>query len=466
MPPKGTRTRPVNEQILVESARIYDNREYRDEDEEVMMMKGTDLMSYAKFLSRDDAFSKALPQEQLARAKKMRAPRDRITCLLIGNHSAGKSSFTNWYVGEEIQKESVAIETAGITIVRKGSKKTTWKGPMTLETFPHLEALGKIPGVVDFLVTEVSTSEEKNFPLVEFIDTPGLTDGTLKYPFDVDNVIYELAEHATMIMVFLDPIGKALVSRCMNVVEKLAEKHTAKMTYYLTKFDTAGDEVDRTNVVSQIVQELQGRVKATQALKLHTMYLPERASEQIKKTVPNKIEELCRNIRLEIDSRVQFVLSNLTEDCQALTKIVDTKVALNTKSKSQNNMANVWKFLLSLLVAVVLSELAVWGLLNHAHSDVLGICETQEVQDNPPNKNAHCSVLKLAGGIPAGVALAFALIVCLVLWVTKTRKVAQLSKSEMDRLMAIKADIHDGVAKKHKELKKRLVNDSLEDHLA
>jgi len=75
-------------------------------------------------------------------------------------------------------------------------------------------------------------------------------------------------------------------------------------------------------------------------------------------------------------------------------------------------------------------------------------------------------VLKLAGGIPAGVALAFALIVCLVLWVTKTRKVAQLSKSEMDRLMAIKADIHDGVAKKHKELKKRLVNDSLEDHLA
>jgi len=53
--------------------------------------------------------------------------------------------------------------------------------------------------------------------------------------------------------------------RCMNVVEKLAEKHTAKMTYYLTKFDTAGDEVDRTNVVSQIVQELQGRVKATQA---------------------------------------------------------------------------------------------------------------------------------------------------------------------------------------------------------
>ena len=42
--------------------------------------------------------------------------------------------------------------------------------------------------------------------------------------------------------------------------------------------------------------------------------------------VPNKIEELCRNIRLEIDSRVQDVLDNLTKDCSALTKIVDKKV--------------------------------------------------------------------------------------------------------------------------------------------
>jgi len=35
--------------------------------------------------------------------------------------------------------------------MKQGSKKTTWKGSMTLETFPHLEALGKIPGVADFL---------------------------------------------------------------------------------------------------------------------------------------------------------------------------------------------------------------------------------------------------------------------------------------------------------------------------
>lgn len=151
MPPKGKdRTRPVNEQILVEAARIYDNRELRDEEDDVKMMKGTDLMSFSKFLSKQDAFTKVslvapqtaplqrgpplvllhslwlsscvtldrwlrtqpdmcvrshrsgcaqqLPQDLLERAKNMRPPRDRITCLLIGNHSAGKSSFTNWLV--------------------------------------------------------------------------------------------------------------------------------------------------------------------------------------------------------------------------------------------------------------------------------------------------------------------------------------------------------------------------------
>lgn len=40
-------------------------------------------------------------------------------------------------------------------------------------------------------------------------------------------------------------------------------------------------------------------------------------------------------------------------------------------------MATVWKFVLAVLLALVLSELAVWGLLNHADSDVLGICEIQ-----------------------------------------------------------------------------------------
>jgi GTPase SAR1 family protein len=464
--PKGKgggddRTKPVAEQILVEAARIYDAREGEDAESK-------DLKTYAEFLSKQDAFTKHLPPQLLERALNMRPPRDRITCLLIGNHSAGKSSFVNWYVGENIQNESVAIETAGVTIVRRGRQRATWKGPQTVSAFPHLQTLGDMEGVKDFITTEFCLSLERNFPLVEFIDTPGLTDGTLKYPFDVDQVIYELAEHATMIMVFLDPIGKALVSRCMNVVEKLALNHSAKMSYYLTKFDTAGNEVDRTNVVSQIVQELQGRVRATHALKLHTMYLPERADENTRKTVPNKITDLCQNISKEIDSRVQDVLDQLSKDSKALSQIVDAKVDRNKNCVSHNTWATVWRYTLSALFAAFFSLAAYWGILNfigRAH-DPLGFCLASQVTADAAQDKLYCVLLTAAKGIPAGVALALLFVWMVVMYFQKTKNGEQLSAQEMKRLMDIQADINGNIAKKHKDLKKRLTEDALDDHLA
>ena len=44
-------------------------------------------------------------------------------------------------------------------------------------------------GVVEYLTTEITTSKQKKFSLVTFVDTPGLVDGDMKYPFDVDTSI-------------------------------------------------------------------------------------------------------------------------------------------------------------------------------------------------------------------------------------------------------------------------------------
>lgn len=58
--------------------------------------------------------------------------------------------------------------------------------------------LSSLSGVTDYLTTEISTSKQKKFSLVTFVDTPGLVDGDMKYPFDVNksilwlgNIIYE-----------------------------------------------------------------------------------------------------------------------------------------------------------------------------------------------------------------------------------------------------------------------------------
>ena len=61
---------------------------------------------------------------------------------------------------------------------------------------------------MDYLTTEVTTSKQKKFSLVTFIDTPGLVDGDMKYPFDVNQSILWIGQNiADLIFVFFDPIG-------------------------------------------------------------------------------------------------------------------------------------------------------------------------------------------------------------------------------------------------------------------
>jgi hypothetical protein len=73
-----------------------------------------------------------------------------------------------------------------------------------MHLFPYFHPLGNIPGqlsffliflmksflgLLNYLTTEISSSKQKKFPLVSFIDTPGLVDGAMAYPFDVEQAI-------------------------------------------------------------------------------------------------------------------------------------------------------------------------------------------------------------------------------------------------------------------------------------
>lgn len=58
-------------------------------------------------------------------------------------------------------------------------------------------------GVVEYLSTEISTSKQKKFSLVTFVDTPGLVDGDMKYPFDVEQAIFWLGNYSLTINISL-----------------------------------------------------------------------------------------------------------------------------------------------------------------------------------------------------------------------------------------------------------------------
>ncbi len=190
------------------------------------------------------------------------APRRKVNVLLIGNHSSGKSSFINWYVDAKVQKTGVAIETQGFTVVTAGRRRETLTGPATLRLFPYLKPLQSIPGVLQYLSTELVTPSSAaahrstSSHLVTFVDTPGLADGELHYPYDIERAILWLGSYADLILVFFDPIGQALCKRTLTLVEHLTHQYSERMRFFLSKADQAGEESDRQKVMMQIVQEL------------------------------------------------------------------------------------------------------------------------------------------------------------------------------------------------------------------
>lgn len=61
--------------------------------------------------------------------------------MIIGNHSAGKSSFINWYVEEDIQKSKVSIETIEINVIMHGKSKQEFNGFNAIKVLPFLKDL-------------------------------------------------------------------------------------------------------------------------------------------------------------------------------------------------------------------------------------------------------------------------------------------------------------------------------------
>ena len=55
----------------------------------------------------------------------LKSPSGLLFLLLVATSCGGE---VVRYVGEKIQYESVAMETAGITVIRKGKSRTSWKG--------------------------------------------------------------------------------------------------------------------------------------------------------------------------------------------------------------------------------------------------------------------------------------------------------------------------------------------------
>lgn len=278
-------------------------------------------------------------------------PRKKIIVMIMGNHSAGKSSFINWYAEEHIQKTGVAIETQGFTFITSGRKRESLTGNATLHLYPHFRPILDFKGVLDYLTAEISTSKQKKFSLVTFVDTPGLVDGDMVYPFDVNSAITWLGEQADLVFVFFDPMGQALCKRTLNIVEKLSEKCGDKLLFYLSKADEAGRETDRQRVMMQIVQELCRRPGLNKCgFEMPTIYIP---NPQRPSRCVNQIDGVCETIEKTINQAVQKTLNQLEKDCDLICSTIQSKLAQDRADVSFNRSVRLHSYLCGALGALL-----------------------------------------------------------------------------------------------------------------
>ncbi|XP_076845926.1 uncharacterized protein LOC143491100 isoform X3 [Brachyhypopomus gauderio] len=189
-------------------------------------------------------------------------------------------------------------------------------------------------GVTDYLCAEISTSKQKKFSLVTFVDTPGLVDGDMIYPFDVNSAITSFGVQADLIFVFFDPMGQALCKRTLDIVEKLSETCGDKLHFYLSKADEAGRETDRQRVMMQIVQELCRRPGLNKCgFQMPTIYIP---NPQKTSRCVNQINEVCETIEKSINQAVQKTLDQLESDCDLITSTITNKLVQDRSRTSHH----------------------------------------------------------------------------------------------------------------------------------
>jgi GTPase SAR1 family protein len=263
----------------------------------------------------------------------VKIPRKKVSVLLLGNYSAGKSSFINWYVGDNIQKTGAAQVTVGFHVITSGETNDHGEASYAIRQLPYLQVVEKnkmFPGFLKNLTMEISPSKKNNFPLVDLIDSPGLTDQedtrfgdkNTKSGDKIEDILLWLASNADLVFCFLDTHGLATVNRTKKVIRGLLSGDDANKVYLcMTQCDTKTAK-ERTELLSQLSSQLTADlVQSKQAAraettKIYTIFIPDKVKESDQAVLASQPE--FNQIGELIDAMNQAIFRNVEQHCNKL----------------------------------------------------------------------------------------------------------------------------------------------------
>ena len=260
-------------------------------------------------------------------------PSDRGTslpfCLLVGNHSSGKSSFINYVLKRNIQKAGVAPTDDTFTVIAPGPQDRDSDGPTLVGDpdygFASLRQFG--PTLIHHTQLKVRSSHLK-FMLV---DSPGMIDAPANISgrkdemdrgYDFQGVVRWLAQRADIVLLFFDPDKPGTTGETMSVLLNSLSGMDHKLVIVLNKADQFRKIHDFARAYGSLCWNLSKVIPRKDLPPIFTMSLP---NEQNETTLSSSLSDLehtrddvVEQVMKAPKRRVDNVITNLYDSTATL----------------------------------------------------------------------------------------------------------------------------------------------------
>jgi len=205
--------------------------------------------------------------------------------LVVGNHSAGKSTFINRLLGTSVQETGVAPTDDGFTVLqRHPTGNEVEDGPTLLSCpenrpFKELQRFGQ-PFWGHFRRKKLKLPEDSNMPYgLQIVDTPGMIDMPVKSEsmaggrgYNFLEVVRWFAKRADLILLLFDPDRPGTTGESLDVLTRSMAGLDHKFVIILNKVDQLDSSVDFARAYGTLGWALSKVIPRKDIPQIYTMY--------------------------------------------------------------------------------------------------------------------------------------------------------------------------------------------------
>mmetsp|Transcript_16397 Transcript_16397/g.46940 ORF Transcript_16397/g.46940 Transcript_16397/m.46940 type:complete len:547 (-) Transcript_16397:115-1755(-) len=205
--------------------------------------------------------------------------------VVVGNHSAGKSTFINDLLGLKMQETGVAPTDDGFTVLQRHAKRDEIEdGPTLLSCpenrpFKELQRFGQ-PFWGHFRRKKLLLPTDTNMPYgLQVVDTPGMIDMPVKSEhmaggrgYNFIEVVRWFAKRADLILLLFDPDRPGTTGESLDVLTRSLAGLDHKFVIVLNKVDQLDSSVDFARAYGTLGWALSKVIPRKDIPQIYTMY--------------------------------------------------------------------------------------------------------------------------------------------------------------------------------------------------